>query len=112
MKTKDYVVVTAISSHRMRYVMHRDDLQKLNPLDPVNAIEWANDVVSNEECEEFSQQYMGEYIVDTVEMNEEDMLELFDKDNDYLRGWTKDKKVAMVRRSISDGEMVRDLKNE
>ena len=27
---------------------------------------------------------MGEYIVDTVEMNEEDMLELFDKDNDYL----------------------------
>jgi hypothetical protein len=122
MKTKDYVVVTAISSHRMRYVMHRDDLQKLNPLDPVNAIEWANDVVSNEECEEFSQENMGEYIVDTVEMNEEEMLALFDKDNDYLREWTKDKKVAMVRRSISDdpnGEMVselellaEDLKNE
>jgi hypothetical protein len=31
MKTKDYVVVTAISSHRVRYVMHRDDLQKLSP---------------------------------------------------------------------------------
>jgi hypothetical protein len=27
---------------------------------------------------------------------------LFDKDNDYLCPWTKDKKVAMVRKSISD----------
>jgi hypothetical protein len=94
---KEYVVVTAISSHRMRYVMHRDDLQKLNPLDTVNAIEWANDTVSNEECADFSQEHMGEYIVDTVEMNEEDMLELFDKDNDYLRELTRAQKVAMVR---------------
>ena len=101
MKTKDYVVVTAISSYRVRYVMHRDDLQKLNPLDPVNVIEWANDTVTNEECEEFSQEHMGEYIVDTVEMNEEDMLAQFDKDNDYLREWTKDQKVAWVRKQIS-----------
>jgi hypothetical protein len=39
---------------------------------------------------------MGEYIADTVEMNEEDMLKLFDKDNDYLSEWTKDQKIAMV----------------
>lgn len=102
MKNKDYVVVTAISSYRMRYVMHRDDLQKKNPLDPVNAIEWANDTVTMGECEEFSQEHMGEYIVDAVEMNEEDMLVLFDKDNDYLREWTKDQKVTMVRKTISD----------
>jgi hypothetical protein len=44
---------------------------------------------------------MGEYIVDTVEMNEEDMLAQFDKDNDYLREWTKDQKVAWVRKQIS-----------
>lgn len=102
MKNKDYVVVTAISSYRMRYVMHRDDLQKKNPLDPVNAIEWANDTVTMGECEEFSQEHMGEYIVDAVEMNEEDMLVLFDKDNDYLREWTKDQKVTWVRKTISD----------
>ena len=102
MKNKDYVVVTTISSHRGRYVMHRDDLQKFNPLDPVNAIEWANDTVNMNECEEFSQEHMGEYIVDTVEMNEEDMLELFDKDNNYLREWTKDQKIAWIRKSISD----------
>ena len=101
MKNKDYVVVTAISSHRGRYVMHRDDLQKLNPSVPVNAIEWANDTVNMNECEEFSQEHMGEYIVDTVEMNEEDMLELFDKDNDYLREWTKDQKIEWIRKTIS-----------
>ena len=99
MKDKDYVVVTAISSYRMRYVMHRDDLQKLNPNDPVHAIEWANDTVTMEECEEFSQEHMGEYIVDTVEMDEAEMLALFDKDNDYLREWTEDQKVAMVRKN-------------
>jgi hypothetical protein len=82
--------------------MHRDDLQKLNPLDPVDAIEWANDTVTNDECEEFSQEYMGEYIVDTVEMDEEDMLELFDKDNPYLGKWTKDQKLQWIRKSISN----------
>tara|TARA_R110001592_G_scaffold43193_1_gene140231 strand:+ start:212 stop:532 length:321 start_codon:yes stop_codon:yes gene_type:complete len=100
MKNKDYVVVTALLSYRMRYVMHRDDLQKLNPLDPIDAIEWANDTVINDKCEEFSQEYMGEYIVDTVEMDEEDMLELFDRDNYYLSGWPKDQKVSLVRKSI------------
>ena len=105
MNNKEYVVVTAISSHRMRYVMHRDDLQKKNPLDPVNAIEWANDTVNAEECGEFSQEHMGEYIVDAVEMNEDDMLELFDKDNDYLSEWSKDEKLKFVRKSIDSDEV-------
>ena len=101
MKNKDYVVVTTISSHRIRYVMHRDDLQNLNKLDPLDAIDWANDTVTMEECEEFSQEHMGEYIIDTVEMNEEKVLALFDKDNDYLREWTKDQKLQWIRKSIS-----------
>ena len=101
MKNKDYIVVTTISSYRMRYAMHRDDLQKQNPQDPVNTIEWAQDTVSAEECEEFSQKYMGEYITDTVEMSEDDMLELFDKDNDYLSEWPKDQKIEWVRKNLS-----------
>ena len=100
-KNKDYIVVTAVTSHRMRYVMHRDDLQTLVLNGPVSIIERANDAVTMEDCEEFSQMHIGEYIVDTVEMDEAGMLALFDKDNDYLREWTEDQKVAMVRRSIS-----------
>ena len=90
-------------------MMHRDDLQKKNPKQPVNAIEWANDTVNAEECEEFSQEYMGEQIVDTFEMNEDDMLVLFDKDNDYLSGWTKDKKLKFVRASITSSEVPVDI---
>ena len=100
MNNKDYVVVTSITSFRVRYVMHRDDLQKLNPDLPVDSVEWANDTVSSEECDEFSQKHMGEYIVDTVEMNEGDMLDLFDKDSEYLSKWTKDQKIGLVRKSI------------
>jgi hypothetical protein len=44
---------------------------------------------------------MGEYIVETVEMNEEDILTLFDKDNDYLREWTKDQKLQWIRKTIN-----------
>ena len=93
---KDYIVVTCISSFRMRYVMHKDDLPEKHG----TAIEWAEDTVTQKTCEEFSQKHMGEYIIDTVKMNEKDMLELFDKDNDYLSKWTTDQKIAMVRKSI------------
>ncbi len=44
---------------------------------------------------------MGEYIADTTTMNEDEMLELFDKDNDYLRGWDKDRKVKWIRRNMT-----------
>jgi hypothetical protein len=77
--------------------LHPQNLQKLNFEVPVDSIEWANDIVSLEECEEFSQEHMGEYIVDTVEMNEADMLDLFDKDNECLSEWTKDQKIELVR---------------
>jgi hypothetical protein len=100
LRQKDYVVVTCISSHRMRYVMHKDDLQKMNPDEPCNPIEWANNTVNMEECDEFSQEWMGEYIVDNNLISEEEMLELFDKDNDYLKDWTKEYKIEWVRKNI------------
>jgi hypothetical protein len=108
MHTKEYVVVTAVTSYRMRYVMHRDDLQKLNPNDPVNTVEWANDTVTMEECEEFSQEHMGEYIVHTAELDEAEMLVLFDKDNEYLRDWPASKVIAMVRSLLANKENTND----
>lgn len=98
--SKDYVVVTCISSFRMRYVMHKDDLQKLNPNKVVDPIEWANDTVAMEQCEDFSQEWMGEYISDAYLVSEEEMLELFDRDNDYLKGWTREQKLKLVRTSL------------
>lgn len=94
-----YVIVTAISSHRMRYVIPVDELQKLNTDVPVEGIEaeWAMDCVTCNEVNDFSQVHLGEQIVDAVVVDEDAMLAQFDKDNDYLKGWTKEKKVEYVR---------------
>ena len=99
MSDKDYVVVTAISQHRMRYVMRKDALRKCNTLeDPTDQqlTQWAQDTVVMQECEEFSQEWLGEVITDTYECTEDEMLTLFDKDNDYLSKWDRDQKIKWV----------------
>ena len=93
---KQYVVVTATSTHRMRYVVPMDELQKLNE-DYIVDPKWALDLVKCEEVEEFSQLHLGEQIIDSVVMNEEEILELFDKDNDYLKEWSKEQKIKHIR---------------
>jgi hypothetical protein len=94
-----YVIVTAISSYRMRYCIPVDELQQLNTEVPVEGheIEWANDCVTCNEIKEFSQKHVGESIIDTEILTEEQMLEKFDTDNDYLIDWTREKKIQYVR---------------
>lgn len=96
-----YVVVTAISTHRMRYCVPVSELQKLNPdvditNDIAKQVEWANDSVTMEEVKEFSQHHIAENIVDTFILDEERMLMMFDRDNDYLKGWSKEKKIEHI----------------
>jgi len=98
--SNDYVVVTTVSQFRMRYVMHKDDLQKLNPDTPVNPIEWAKDTITCNECDDFSQEHLGELIIDSTTMTEDEMLELFDKDNAYLSSWSRDYKIDWTRNLI------------
>lgn len=98
-KSKRYVIVTAISSYRMRYAIPVDELQLLNPRVPIDGHEgeWASDCVTCEEVKEFSQKWLGETIIDTYELTEEEILEQFDLDNDYLKGWTKELKLKSIR---------------
>lgn len=102
--SKDYVVVTAISQFRMRYVMHKDDLQKLNTDAEVNPIEWAEDTVTCDDIEDFSQEHLGQHIVDSRMVDEDEMLEIFDRDNDYLRGWDRGYKIEWTRKLIELGK--------
>jgi hypothetical protein len=107
-ENKDYVVVTAISMYRMRYVMHRDDLTISSPgikttlTGNISEIEIAKDTVTMNEQEEFSQEHVGEYIIDTARMAEANVLELFDEENDYLSEWPKERKLAHIRNSAID----------
>lgn len=94
-----YVIVTAISSYRMRYCIPVDELQELNVEVPVEGreIEWAEDCVTCDEVVEFSQKHIGETIIESEILTEEQMLEKFDVDNDYLKDWTREKKIEYVR---------------
>lgn len=96
-----YVVVTTTSSFRQRYAIPVSRLQELNTdvditNDPVRQVEWAKDSVTAEEIKEFSQKWLGETIVDTFILDEERVLQLFDRDNDYLSEWTKEKKLEWI----------------
>lgn len=97
----EYVIVTTISSHRMRYCIPVDQLKELNKeVDPTasDLNEWAQDCVTMEEVKEFSQHWLGETIIDSVLVNEDQMLEQFDRDNDYLKSWSHDYKIDWVNR--------------
>ena len=101
MTEERYVVVTTISSFRQRYCIPVSKLQELNTdvditNSPLKQVEWAQDSVTAEEIKEFSQKWLGETILDTFILDEERVLQLFDRDNDYLKEWTEEKKLEWL----------------
>jgi hypothetical protein len=94
-----YAVVTVISTFRNRYVIPVDELQTLNTDVSVEGLEleWAEDCVTCEDIKEFSQLHLGETIIDSILLDETQILELFDKDTDYLKEWPKEQKLAWIR---------------
>ena len=95
-----YVVVTAISSFKMKYVIPTEELQKLNEtteLDQERAREWAEECVIMEEVKDFSQKHIGETVIETQILDEDTILEIFDRENDYLSEWTREKKIDYIR---------------
>jgi hypothetical protein len=96
---EDYVIVETVSSFRMRYVMSMEELQKLNPDMPVQE-EWALDAVTCEEVEDFSQKWIGEHVIDHRVISEDEVIETFDRDNDYLKEWTREQKLQHIRCSL------------
>lgn len=101
MSDERYVVVTAVSTFRQRYCIPVSKLQEMNPEvdvtdNPALQIQWTQDAVTMEEVKEFSQKWLTETIVDTFILDEERVLNLFDRDNDYLSGWPKEKKLKYL----------------
>lgn len=98
--SRKYAVVTAVSTFRMRYVIPVDELRQMNPtfesFDDKTALDWAMDTVTCEDAVDFSQTHLGELILDTDIMTQEQVLELFDKDNAYLKDWSTEKKLNHI----------------
>ena len=100
-ENEQYVVVTTVCTFRHRYVVPMSELQACNPSMPAEA-EWALDAVTMEEVEEFSQKHLGEHIVDAQIMEQDQVLTLFDADNDYLKDWSKEQKIASIHKCWID----------
>lgn len=91
-----YVVVTAITQFRSRFVVPMDELQKCNTSFPVDP-KWALDLVTCDEVKEFSQLALGDVIISHEVIDENAILQMFDRDNEYLSGWTTEQKLEHIR---------------
>jgi len=87
----EYVVLTAIQQYRTRYVIPVSDVEDCDPQT------FISDSVTCHEVKEFSQLDLGEQIIDTQLIDEQELLDLFDADNDYLSGWSKTQKLLWIR---------------
>ena len=89
---KKLVMVEALSQFRLRYVIEVED----------NIDHALDEYVMREsdlEFKEFSQTHLEPtVIVDHYEITEEKYLEMFDKDNDYLASWDKEKKLEFINK--------------
>ena len=85
---KKLYLVEVVSTFRMRYVV--EARAEEHALDEVTMEE------ANSEFEEFSQEHIGENISSVRELTKSEYLELFDKDNDYLKSWPKSKKLEFI----------------
>jgi hypothetical protein len=86
----EYTICTAIQQFRIKYVVPTE----VATCDPDV---WIRDSVTSAELNEFSQEDLGEVIIDTATISEDDLLQLFDKENDYLADWSRERKIAHIR---------------
>ena len=77
-------LVDAVSSFRNSYVIRCKDETH------------AADTVTLQEADEVSQEWLGESISRISEITEEQYLKMFDKDNDYLKLWSDEKKMSLI----------------
>ena len=98
MKT-ELVMVDCVSTFRQRYVVEV----------PAGKTEWALDTVTMEEAKEFSQEHLGEQIFSHRVVSIDEVIEQCDKDNAYLKNWTREQKIkTLVTQWVDDNVPILD----
>lgn len=101
--TEKYISITTVSTYRHRYVLPVSEIQKLKPdYDFEEATKWMAENIHDGYVDEFSQLHLGETIVDNcVFIDEDEIIKIFDFENDYLKGWTKEKKLDWIKNNLN-----------
>ena len=89
--TKLYLVET-ISMFRLRYVVEAQSME--HAMDEVTMHAAGGDCL----LKEFSQHYIDEVISSGRKLSEKEYMKLFDKDNDYLKSWSDEKKLEFINK--------------
>lgn len=91
--TQKYVKVKTISTFEITYMI---------PLQEGMTVNDHLDYVVCQEVEEFSQAHVDESILPncTEVLTEDEMLALFDKENDYLSSWGREQKIQWVHKQL------------
>jgi len=87
-----YVLVDTVSQYRLRYVIEVPDDHN-DGVFPCSATTWAEDTVTCGEMKEFSQLHLGETIISSRDVSEEEILALCDLDNSYCSMWSDAQKM-------------------
>lgn len=87
-------MIEALAQYRMVYCVECDDL------------ETALSAIKNSDVEEVGQKYLGEVILSTREVDNKEVLRVFDEVNDYLTKWSDETKLGYVSVIDKDGNVV------
>lgn len=88
MSKKLYLVET-VSMFRLRYVV--ECKTESDALDSVTT-----HTTGGEELKEFSQEWLDEVVSSSRKISRTEYMDLFDKDNDYLKTWSDEEKMRFI----------------
>lgn len=86
---KIYVIETISSFRNTYYVKARDQVHAMDEV--VCQLSDYQDTFI-----EGSQKHIDESIANVIEVTEEEFIKVFDQENDYLRGWSKEQKLQQI----------------
>lgn len=81
-------MIEALSQYRMTYVIEADTKEQ--------ALEFMD---QNEYLDELGQKWLGEIILSSREVTDEETIRVFDEMNDYLVSWTPDRKLELYHKA-------------
>ena len=80
-------LVDTVSTFRNSYVIRAETEQQAYDL---------VEEMDTDKIDEFSQKWLGEEIGRVMEITEKQYFDIFDKDNDYLKNWSLEKKRELI----------------
>ena len=96
-------LVEVISQYLVRYVV--EAREESHALDEV----FMKCELYSEDWKEFSQKHLGDTIMSSREVDETEILRVFDKDNDYLKEWAQEEKLTFINKiDYEDEELAPD----